>query len=180
MDRTILQVDGSPQSIAWNKSGDILGCLFPSVPKDVVTSRSTTTDTQLMIVTLAQYPSKVKTRWIDAKPHSKPPTCLTFIRTDNTDLVTGGKDHLLALWKITETKSMTTTLHNLHTSEISALCSHSAGDFLFSGDRKFVCWSLKQNKKVFLIQLSEKISTIKESPVAPDILLVGYDFLVFG
>jgi WD40 repeat protein len=115
---------------------------------------------------------RLSLKFLDPAPHKKEITCVQFLPSDDNKLITGGLDHLLVGWDVQHKTTM--TIHSLHSAGLNTVCNSTLNDVVYSGgaDRRFIMYSLHQQRELLSRKFDEKISHIAESPTQPDLLMI--------
>jgi len=158
-----------PEGISWSNDG--MKCAVVFAGDEKIDPR----EPQLAIFDTSELPQKVKTHLLKEKPHKAGLHAVTFCGDKTNKILTGGKDKNVILWKTKETGNTTEILHYRHTANVLCLYYNPIQHFAYSGgnDRRYICYSLQDNKIVQERKFEAAINNIKNQPTNPFVLLVS-------
>jgi len=130
---------------------------------------------QLAIFDTSELPQKVKTHFLREKPHKGGLEAVVFCGTATNKIITGGKDKQIILWKTKETGNSTDVIHEKHTGSVKCLYYNDHQSTVFSGgpDRKYIVYSIHENKIVNERRFEAGINNIANQPTNPFVISVS-------
>eukprot|EP00250_Pteridium_aquilinum_P009339 c18606_g2_i1 orf=101-1735(+) len=156
-----------PEDMVWHPSGDSLIACYCADGGD----------NQVAVINSS---AKIKTQFLDDKPHVKGiVNSLVFLPWGNDIFVTGGSDHAVCLWEEKETneglKWKAKTLHrNQHSSAVMSVAGLQNKEMVLSGgaDKRVVGHDMRYNRSYVCYTLESKAMGVLPNPADFNLFMV--------
>lgn len=156
-----------PEDMVWHPSGDSLFACYAADGGD----------NQVAVIDSS---AKIKTKFLDDKPHTKGiVNSLVFLPWGNDNFVTGGSDHAVCLWEEKETgeglKWKAKILHrNQHSSAVMSVAGLQQKELVLSGgaDKRVVGHDTRYNRSYVCYTLDSKAMGVLPNPADFNLFMV--------